>query len=99
MFSWLALSTYMPTLSQGHGAAGTLIPFHVDAQGRPYSQVDPLWNTCILNPNALDACHGYHQGSTWCAHPDIVNANLEILTFTYDGSAVHGRSARSASRR
>jgi hypothetical protein len=87
-FSWLALSTYLPTLSQGHSAAGTLIPFHVDAQGRPYSEIDALWNSCIADPNAFDACRGYHQGSLWFAHPDIVQANLEILTFTYDATTV-----------
>jgi hypothetical protein len=83
-FSWLALATQTPEVAQNASAAGTLIPFHIDAQGRPYSEVDSLWNSCILNPDAFDACRGYHQGSLWFAHPDIVNANLQIFTFSYD---------------
>ncbi|HRH93280.1 MAG TPA: hypothetical protein PKV72_01970, partial [Candidatus Peribacteria bacterium] len=86
-FSWTALGVRNAGTSTGQAGAVSLIPFHVDAAGRPFSTVDNVWNACIRDPNSLDACRGYHQGSQWFFHPDIVAANQEVLSFTYDAAA------------
>ncbi len=83
-FSWTALGVRDARTAAGAVSNQPMTPFHVDAQGRPFSTVDNVWNACIQNPYALDACNGYHQGSMWFAHPDIAQANMEVFSFTYD---------------
>ncbi len=84
-FSWTALGVRNAhAAATSVSAAAALTAFHVDTEGRPYSTVDSIWNACIRNPDAFDACRGYHQGTQWFAHPDIVAANGEVLPFVYD---------------
>jgi hypothetical protein len=87
-FSWLAISSYAPLMTMGKSAvhADQVVEFHVDADGRPYSLTDQIWNMCIADPYALDTCTGFHQGTLWFAHPDIRALDIEPKFFTYDPS-------------
>ncbi len=85
-FSWHALSTDAPITTLGGDSDGkiTLLPFPVDELGRPFSQTDPIWTSCVQGTVTLDGdgnpynCSRYRVGGHTYLHPDL------IVEFTYN---------------
>ncbi|MBU2260284.1 hypothetical protein KKC44_06825, partial [Patescibacteria group bacterium] len=75
-FSWLALTSEEPLISEGKRGDGLeIIEFPVDENGVPISTSN-VWNGCIRGQAPLDSegkpynCSRYHDDDAW-THPDL----------------------------